>query len=376
MKFKKFLLFVPVTFALPLTAISCQKNEMSFAVTSPWDQNFDTSFFEKVVQEYNLILKKDNIKTKVYFEGEKNDIVSKILKGTSDVAFLTASQFNHESNKNEVIPILQTLTRRFNFDNTFTTYKDGSLNDPLRKLAKEAQTLFEEKPFAEWDDKSYGWNGSIYEKFYDSGPNPLTDYYRGVVMIWGNDSTRNAIKKAWDDKDWNSFRNFGIVTNEITSSSKYLLEEALFAKHFNKENNKFTSFALDKQNHSDKYIQNKARNISKGALENYHIVFDELGAFAYTHNIKMGQKLDYYSTCKKEDKIEFLTATEPIKYNIIAVSKQMSERERKALAQAFVNAWKNGDDNYGPRVGYNGYKIINDYKAEVIDPFENIFKGK
>lgn len=192
-------------------------------------------------------------------------------------------------------------------------------------------------------------------------------------MMWGNKSTIERIKKAWVEKDWNTFRNFGIMTGKENSASKYLLQEQLFKKHFNLPNNKFTSFALDRQKNPNKYKTDKAKNLSKGENKNYHIVFDELGSFAYTNNKKNNKQLNYYSCENPEDKIEFLTVTDPIKYNVLATSNSLNEKKRELLAKAIYNIWKNGYDDYGKTVGFNGYKIIKNYYKEVIEPYKRVF---
>lgn len=55
----------------------------------------------------------------------------------------------------------------------------------------------------------------------------LVDFYRGCVIIWGDEQTLKGIKDAWNNKDWNAFRNYGIMFGKETSASKYKLQEAL-----------------------------------------------------------------------------------------------------------------------------------------------------
>jgi len=117
-----------------------------------------------------------------------------------------------------------------------------------------------------------------------------------------------------------------------SSGSKYLLQEALFKKHFNLKGNEFKSFLEDKQGNEVKYIKGKIKNIGKGAFSKYHIVFDDLGSFAYTHS--KGSAI--YKLDDKNSKIEFLTVTEPLKYNIFATSSNIPKELREIIANAMV----------------------------------------
>ncbi|AZZ65463.2 alkylphosphonate ABC transporter substrate-binidng protein [Metamycoplasma phocicerebrale] len=358
-------------FGLPLAAISCNnKKGLFFGLNSPWYGKKNEDFFIKVFEQYKEKTNNKNLEYKTTFVAENNDTVSLLKKGTVNIATITTPLLIKQKSEN-IIPIIQTLTRAFKFDlNASDLYSNGLENDKLRKIAKNVQELFDKKPYKDWSDEEYKWNGHIYETFY-ANKDTLVDYYRGIIMIQGNEEQLKQIKKAWEEKDWNTFRNFGIVLGKATSGSKYILPEALFKKHFNLENNKFTSFAIDSLKNSKKYLIEKAKNIGKGSLKNYHIVFDEMGSFAYTNN-KNG---NYYTLEDPNSKIEFLTATEPLKYNVIAVNKDtFSDEQIKILKEIIFSLWKEGKDNYGPRVGFNGYKIINDIKTEVIDPYNNLFK--
>ncbi|WP_369085751.1 ABC transporter thiamine pyrophosphate-binding lipoprotein p37/Cypl [Metamycoplasma spumans] len=359
-----------------LVAASCShKSEqtITFSVNKPWYGENKTGFFEKIEDNYNKN-EQNNTKIKITTEfiGENNDLATSLLKGKSDVAILTSTLFNLGDNPKKITPIIQTMTKQFVFDKQASFYENGSENDPLRLVADQAYALFAEKPYKQWTNESYGWNGSIYTKFYEKGE-AFTDYYRGLIMIQGTDEELNNITKAWNDKDWNAFRNFGIVTGSKDSGSKYHVQEALFKKHFNKEGNKFESFELDKLANSNKYIEGKARDIGRGALAKYHIVFDELGSFAYTKNNKKGKVIDYYTPENAEAKIKFLTATDPIKYNVFATSKYLDKNIANGLAKSIYETWKEGQDDYGQTVGFFAYKIINDPQKEVIDPYHKTF---
>lgn len=382
MKHKKIILLLTsgaLLLSAPLIAASCNQNDdsnkktvLKFAVNAPWFGNNNHNFFKEIIKEFEKQTERKT-ESEVKYISENNDLVSLIKKGTSNIAVLTTPLFVLQSKNiknNNMVPIIQTMTRAFKFEKNYDDrYSDGSENDKLRKIAKKLQDLFDAKPYAEWTNEEYQWDGNIYKYFYGA-EDELVEHYRGLVMIQGTKEEREAIKNAWNSKDWNAFRNFGIITGKQTSGSKYILQEALFKKHFNLEDNKFISFAEDKLHNSDKYTEDKAKNIAKGALKKYHIVFDELASFAYTNN----KKGAYYTPEDANVKIEFLTATDPLKYNVIVVDKNAFSRiEINTLKNIIINIWRDRKDDYGPTVGFNGYKIIEDPEAEVISSYNSIF---
>ncbi|PZV99958.1 ABC transporter thiamine pyrophosphate-binding lipoprotein p37/Cypl [Metamycoplasma auris] len=387
--------------SLPLVAASCNKTdkkpnsttqgddssnkaikkELRFAVNKPWFGKQDGhNFFKQIIEEYNKKTKQEST-IKVTYAGENNDLAGTIAKGTNNIAVITTplyiKQYKNKHMEN-IVPILQTATRAFKFDTEDMgqiKYKDGKETDPLRELAKKAHTLFAAKKYTEWKDDEYKWNGSIYEHFYDT--NGIVPHYRGVVMIHGDKDTRDKIKKAWEEKDWNTFRNFGIVTSSEDSGSKYILQEQLFKRHFGKD--KFESFKKDKLKANAKYISSgkdaKPRNIGQGSIKEYHIVFDDLGSFAHTHNSKDGKPNKFYSP-EGNSEIEFLTVTEALRYNVIAVDKKVfNDEEIKVLQDVIINLAKDKKDDYGPTVGFNGYIKINNVENDVIKPYNEIFKN-
>ncbi|TPE57192.1 alkylphosphonate ABC transporter substrate-binidng protein [[Mycoplasma] falconis] len=370
---------IPVSF-LPVI-ISCQQNEkeITFAVNKPWYGDTKADFFNKVIENFNSSIDNDKDKLelkKVNYLLENIDTANNLIKGASNIATLTSLMFNQ--NSSNLVPIVQTMTKAFKFDKDINVYyKNGLQEDGLRKIANKVQEMFDIKPYIEWNNEQMQWNGSIYQYFYDEN-NELVDFYRGIIMLQGNQETIDQIKKAWDEKDWNTFRNFGIVIGKQDSASKYILPELLFKKHFNLANNKFNGFKLDQIENSSKYITGKPRDIGRGALSKFHIVFDDLGSFAYTKNYrKQGDQIiinNYYTPEDKDAKIHFLTATEPMKYNVFATLKSFNQNSRIKLANSIVNVWRNGQDDYGYRVGFNGYKVIQNPDEEVIKPYLKLFE--
>ncbi|WP_427902642.1 ABC transporter thiamine pyrophosphate-binding lipoprotein p37/Cypl [Metamycoplasma alkalescens] len=375
-KIKIFLSTIP-TISLPMLAISCYEKEksLSFIVNAPYSKQKQHTFFKDILDQFNQKTKQ-NLKLELIYGSQNNDSINVIKKGTSNIAVLTLPNYIsqiHEKGNENILPIIQTKTKAFKFDYNFNDqYSNGQENDKLRQIAKKAQELFEKVPHALWNDAEYQWDGEKYEFFYQPD-NKLVDYYRGIIMIQGNKKQRDEIKKAWDQKDWNAFRNFGILSGKTGSASKYILQQELFKKHFNKEGNKFISFAIDRIKNPEKYstTDNARRDIGRGETKNYNIVFDDFGSFAYTNSSK-----GYFSpeNANGDVKIEFLTATDPIKYNIIVVDKKIfSAEEIKILQEIIIKLWEEKKDDYGASVGFNGYEIITDVKKQVIDPYKKIF---
>lgn len=367
--FLKILGFTVAT-ATPIFAISC-KQDLTFSVE--YNNDKSEKFFNDVLTKYNeIIASNPNLKNlqkyrkiNANYRSSGFNLAEDIVKGTSVLGLLRIA--NYIEKKDNLKAILQSYTTAFNFDEEYNkNYSDGSQSDDLIKIAQTAFEKFNNEKYINWTDEKYGWDGSKYKVFYNT--NKLVDFYRGNVMIWGSDQEIAQIKKAWFEKDWETFRNFGIMTGSENSASKYLLQQSLFKKHFGK---KFITFAQDKLNNKDKYIIGNPKDIGKGSNIKYHIVFDELGAFAYTHNTKKGKKNDFYNPIN--GKIEFLTATEAAKYNVWAVNKNLNNETTDALANAILDVWKNNQDEYGPQIGINGYKKITDIENEVIKPYERLF---
>ncbi|AWX42951.1 High affinity transport system protein p37 precursor [Metamycoplasma cloacale] len=358
--FKLFSIISPMVSITPLT-IACNDTKehkvLNFAVIQPWYGDNDISFFNKIEEEYNKLKTDDmqDIKFNISFNAENIDLLASIRKGSADLAIVTSALYDDlpEIEKQTIKPFMQTQTTAFKFD------KEGMTD---KEIINTTESLFNAKPFVEWNDSEYQWDGNKYNFFYDN--EGLSDFYRGAIWIWGNPETLGKLKEAWDNKDYDQFINYGIQTGKESSASKYLEQEKLFVKHFNKTGNEFKSFAFDKIRRSDKYKVGNAKELSEGPNMNYHIVFDELGSFAYTHNYKKLndgsiQKRDYFRPKIANTELKLLAVTDKIYYNkFVLNTKKMNDKEIKLLQDCIINVKQAGYDNYGPRVGFNGYKRI------------------
>ncbi|WP_404911782.1 ABC transporter thiamine pyrophosphate-binding lipoprotein p37/Cypl [Mesomycoplasma hyopneumoniae] len=300
----------------------------------------------------------DDSKTKISQLKSSDNSTSAI-----DFAIIDATTTIEDDPEKELYNGLQTLTWAFkNSSDSPVFYKNGTKNDPLRQSAKELSDLFNKIPYDQWKSTQEGeqkWDGIAYRFLYDnSSPKRIISYYRGMIMIAGDDSTREEIKKAWDQKDWEKFRNFGIIHGKLTSAGKFKMQNFIIKKHFG-TNFPAKSLNEDRINHPDKYLQ--AYGSSIGQDPKYKIAFDDEASFAWTES--KNDKKQYYSN-EKDGKIEILSLTNPASYDIGSFRPSFNKIQADMITEAFVNLAKNDNDSYGPNVGYNGYKKINQKDPE------------
>lgn len=72
--------------------------------------------------------------------------------------------------------------------------------------------------------------------------------YRSQIYITGDKTTRDQIKKAWNDRDWVKFKSYGIAAKAASSESGYLIPEKMIKKQFG---NSFTTMANEAKNDNE-----------------------------------------------------------------------------------------------------------------------------
>lgn len=369
-KFKKILIgsaFISTT-ALLFMSASCNKT-ISLMIQDP-TYGADPQKAKMEIQKiFNNNLKNKNIKVNVII-GDPN--VDSIIKGTEyDFGFVSAGQIssylNDSNNKLPFIPKIQTLTNAFYKDTQNAKYSDGSINDPLRKITAQENQRFSEMPVDQWNKEN--WNGSIWVNQYDQIENSKTQfhkvgYQRGVMWIYGDDELRNKIIQAWNNKDWKTFKSFGIIIGENTSSSKYLLPQNLLRKHFDKPNNDFISFAQIADDPKITTASSPIKDVEK--RKDYKILFDNQGSFAYTSSKKL---IERYSADKNE-KLQYFMLTNSTPYNIGIFNSNLPKTTIDAITNVFLNL-KNKDNEWGDNLGFNGYERITEFdknqKQSILD---------
>ncbi|QMT98711.1 DNA repair protein [Mycoplasma tullyi] len=279
------------------------------------------------------------------FASDGNTSIDRVKANLTDLAFVSSSAI--KTNDDGYVPKIQTLTRSFKFDDSPDFYEAGTLD----KRAEEISKIFNEIPYRNWTDENRMWDGNKYEFFY--GPeNDLISFYRGMILIGGDEETLTKIKEAWMQKNWNAFSSYGIGGGRMSSNGRYIYPLNLLKKHFG-----------DKDLTIPNYQSVRGREI--GTNPNVHIVFDDMNSFAWTQN--KNANVPNYTFNPKDDntKVEILSLTDPALYDIGVFNKRLPEDVMNAVSEGVVELAQRNQDPYGPTVGYNGYRVIKNVNNEV-----------
>lgn len=381
---KKSLLFLPLTtLIMPFVLSSCSNNEnvVVFALSTPFNEGDPNEFVKIINKKTNEKIDKINsansnnnkqiqnikIKAKIH----DGNLVKKqsLQNGSANFAFLNTKTVIDDDfyKKENIFPTIQTLTSPFNFDTDMSKkYVNGTENDPLRKIAKKMQEVsFDVKPFSEWKDEDFQWEKYRYQSFYDL--KNLTNKYRGMILFTGNDEQIKLATKYWDEKDWNNFRNLGIITGEATSVGLYQLQEKILKKHFDKKDNTFTTLVEDKNKNPSKYIVDPFGTEKLGTDSNFVISFAEEGSFAWTNSIKSPNSF----RPSKGSKIKIFSSTNPAFYDI-GVFSNINKIYVDLMTESIAETFKEGLNSYGNGLGYNGYKTIINFENEIKNEYDEL----
>lgn len=300
----------------------------------------------------------------IEFTEDYTTALDEVIKGSAHLAFPSVGALMSNEKHNEVNPYLQTLARSFNNDSTAAVYVDGTLeNDPLRKLGASETEEFNATPYANWDPNNWDKTNYIYTNFYDSSKK--VNYQRGAIWISGTDEVRANIIKAWNDKDWATFKSFGVIHGSSDSGSKFILPQNLLKLHFNKEDNKFTTLSEEILNNANLFVEGKIAHLHKDASK--HIVFDNQGSYSWTKSKE--ENLSKY-TPRDGEKLEILTLTNPIPYNLGVFNKDLPKEVIETISDTFIELANADQDPTGKSQGFVGYEKINDLSS-VISMYEN-----
>lgn len=372
----KFFSICSISLPFLLNSCSYQDNNIIFALSEPANKGDIYQFVDDVKNMSNKLkesnskfssIKDFNISVKI----TNNDFIKKtyLENGSADFTFLKSKTIMDNEFYRYVEPKIQTLAIPFTFDkNSDARYHDGLNNDPLINIANDMQSQsFDIKPFKEWTDDEFNWNGIRYDKFYDLKGN-LIKTYRGMILISGNKSQLTNVRKAWNEKDWNSFRNFGIITGESNSAGSFKLQEKLLLKHFNGQ---FNTLIEDKSLHENKYKVDSYGVEEIGKNSNFAISFSDEGSFSWTHNTKNSSSFRPIN----DNKIEILTVTDPGIYDIGVFNKSLDKDIVDLLTESIYQIYvQNINKNeYPSSLGYNGFSKIIDFNKEVVEPYNLTF---
>ncbi|QJR44204.1 ABC transporter thiamine pyrophosphate-binding lipoprotein p37/Cypl [Mycoplasma miroungirhinis] len=369
---KKIIFVITSVFCVssPFIVLSCANQEnVRISSLTPWAKDFkiqDINFFKSIESKYNELKNQDkdtknteNITINPDLLSNDRALVETIITNKSQVAIVSSVFLNNQFNETQkyidlVQPILLAQTFAPKYD-TNADFYDENNNVKLDEISKKQNDDFTKKPYKNWNDEEYGFKYGIYQHFYEPfGTN--INYQRGAIFIAGDDETLKKIKKAWNDRDWKTFRSFGIVKDQNTSSStRFIYPEFLFKKHFNKDNNQFTGFNNDENENPSNYINypihNSATHMGQSIFKDFHIFLGEQNEYAFHHN---DADKNYFTRLNNE-KIELLTVTDPFLFFVVIVSKQFNQKQIKFLQQAILETSKENKDDFSYRIGISGY---------------------
>ncbi|MHA3838642.1 ABC transporter thiamine pyrophosphate-binding lipoprotein p37/Cypl [Mycoplasma sp. VS1572C] len=380
-KIKKALLFVAgiTTTLLPVVASQCESNntkEIKMDLIIPYaisgNQSKINELQAKVESTMNKALKdkgaKFEVKINMVNSDHYDDVAARIAKGTTDLGFLsTGSLYNQNDYVDKFGPnVIQTYQSKYKGEIKGARFNNSS--NQLQEIAKNEQAVFDKIPWsAQWNDATTGngWNGSSYTNFYQNylstEINDVVSYQRGLIAVVADDETTTKIKQAWESKNLNEFLSYGLGIGKPSSGSKYQLPEALMKKQFNTaEKQQFKSLAdiKSKEEYNDKITKVSLTKASDEKYKNIHIFFDNEASYSYT--TEYNDKAKYYYAVNEKvrpnEKITFLTVTEPLPYNIGVTSKKVTKEQLYMISQV-LNSLVNNDELYGRNVGFVAYSV-------------------
>ncbi|EFF41838.1 ABC transporter thiamine pyrophosphate-binding lipoprotein p37/Cypl [Mycoplasmopsis alligatoris] len=340
--------------------------------TDKWDKE---SYIKLMEDNFNSLKNKDknlkkypNVKFKLEVNGDKNATLQNLKsdKTNTDLAILPYHSFSNDK-IDESFPQFagQTGTLMFKWSTIDPlVYNDGSINDPLRKMAKHENELQFSAPYGEfknWKDtkETYGFDGSKYAVFYNLDRTTL--YYRGSILIAGNEAQRNAITKAWEEKNWEEFSKYGIIYKKKTSGGKFKYQVSLIAKHFSnkfKNENEVVKW-LEAPENSKFVLSGKDATIigqEQGDKRTFNIAFDDEGAFNWTPK---SWGANNYVPTNSDSVVRVLSVTNPAPYDAILARVGLAKEQVNLLSQAL--AMINPKEN---TLGiYTGYNYFGDNKS-------------
>lgn len=376
---------VMFSFITPTVISSCSstKNTYNFVLSSSNNDSMNPYEFGRIIEtKVNEKLDGKNIKINVQIENNSDSKKNKLKNGTADFAFLPLSKVITKDKfyKNFKISI-QTLTDAFKFD------LDGSIvfenkfeNDPLIEIAQNIQNAsfkwgVDYTPFHMWNN--YDWNGIRYNAFYSD---KLTNHYRGMIIMCGTEQEIYEIEKVWNDPlaTWDDFKKFGIIYGDKNSDGNFKLQELILKERFTINNvPPFQTLEQEILNDKNNLFEFDKYGTSKIGKTNKKIAFTDEASFAWIKNsdnsFENYTPLDKNGNFDANKKIKILTVTNPSFYDVGLFSKRVNDDLIKIFSETFIEMSKENLNSYGDGLGYNGYKIINDFDSEVLEKYQKTF---
>lgn len=366
-KIKKFiaLLFSGLFSTSFLASCSSNNNTLDFYLSNGIDNQTAKQYVKLIQDEYNKKFTNNQIAIRAINLNNNQAKLNRLLNNSAAFVFLNSkSVIDNKLYESHTVK-LQTLTKQFVFSNSTDRYINGTESDPLRITARAMNELsFDKKPFNEWTDEEFKWNKTAYEAFYSS---ELTPTYRGMILLGGSKDNIEKAKKAWNDKDWKSFKDLGIITGNNNSAGVYLLQEKLLKKHFNKQDNTFTTLAEEKLKEPNKFGLDEYGTSLIGKTNQYTIGFSDEGSFVWTHNDKSN---NHFYIKDENSAIEALIVTETSFYDLGVFNKALDKNLVNELSKIMYELSVQTKDTYLHGLGYYGLSEIKDINQELLIPYQ------
>ncbi|UUD35539.1 hypothetical protein NPA07_01545 [Mycoplasmopsis caviae] len=273
---------------------------------------------------------------------------------------LFSSSLKNDEDYNNLLPIIaQTSTLKFKwYDGAsvddFAYYVDGKSNDKLRKLAdKQNDTQFKKYEYPEWYkyESELKWDGSKYKLFHDENDTAFTKH--SAILISGDDAKRGEIISAWENKNWDKFKSFGLIYEDKQTDKKYKYHYVLLAWHFNKSIEQISRDIKSRTNLNVLKVGNMKYGFNVSVNnKSYHIGFDEAGAFSWTKSEKNSK--NYVAANYPKSHIRNLIYTNPVPNDLVISRNGLDIKQKKLLIKALTSL--SIDENiFGHYTGYNRF---------------------
>ncbi|MEE3928091.1 hypothetical protein V2E24_00675 [Mycoplasmopsis ciconiae] len=279
----------------------------------------------------------------------------------------------YKNNELSAKPVIQTKTLKFVWsENDDLVYKDGTENDPLRKIAQKINDQYSgviingtQREFKNWDinrDKDLlEFDGSKFNRFYNKN-NETTYVYRGAILISGDKNLIDQITDAWNKKDWDRFLSYGLVFRNYKSGGDYKYQISLISQHFNisieQINKQLSQNAKDKSNFIIEDVPTQlGKTINylgqKKLDRSFNIGFDAEGSLNWT---LPGQQAKFFSP-DNDAVVRVLSVTNPAPYDVMLARSGMLDIQAYILKKA-LQSFSVEENLYGLYTGYNAFADI------------------
>lgn len=384
-------LFLVLTLATPFMAVSCFNSsnlnewdqELTIYAPQPnpgfseedktnWEKTL-TNYFNETKNNISSLKNKPNVSVKLEFASDRSALYPKFLANNSTNDFVIMSYTDLvDVSKEDLLPsVAQSQTIQFLWTPDKPVYFENKKeNDPLYLMAQNANKIqLENSNYGtyplDWIDneKKLKWDGSKYEVFYKLGS--YTENYYGSILISGTEEQREQIKQAWINKDWDTFRSFGIVFDSSDSLAKFNLPASLIAKNFNLKYSDIVNYLIKQPNDlvSLGNVPESSLGVQTSTGKVYRIAFEYDGVFNWTPPTwtpdSTSKSYNFKPTNYPNEQVRYLTMSGPLLYDAVLARKGISKEQIDIFAQALEKLTYE-ENTYGIYSGFNKFVKMSD----------------